>query len=50
MRYERIITTFILILPGLSWASVEVPEPGVLPLLAMGGVIAIAINFMKRKK
>jgi hypothetical protein len=50
MRYERLITALLLIFPGLSWATVEVPEPSILPLLAVGGIVAIAINFMTRKK
>ena len=31
-------------------ASAAVPEPSILPLLAVGGVVAVAIKFMKRRK
>jgi hypothetical protein len=50
MKSHKLITALIiLMLPAAAWA-VEVPEPEVLPLLAIGGVIAVAINFMRRKK
>ena len=51
MTYEKLITALFLMLPGLSWGpAAPVPEPGILPLLAAGGVVAIAIKFMRRKK
>ena len=31
-------------------ASAAVPEPSILPLLAVGGVVAVAVKFMRRKK
>ena len=51
MQTSKLITVLIFMLPSLSWAgSVAVPEPEVLALLAIGGVAAVAIKFMKRKK
>jgi hypothetical protein len=53
MQTSKLITVLIFMLPGMSWAgSIEtpVPEPEVLALLAIGGVAAVAIKFMKRKK
>ena len=52
MNAEKLLTTLLLLLPGLSWGPLptDVPEPGILPLLAAGGVVAIAVKFMKRKK
>ena len=29
---------------------VTVPEPGILPLLAVGGIVMVAVKFMRRKK
>ena len=31
-------------------AYAAIPEPSILPLLAMGGVVAVAVKFMRRKK
>lgn len=53
MKSYNVITALILMLPGLSWGPGEpdqIPEPGILPLLAAGGIVALAIKFMKRKK
>jgi hypothetical protein len=51
MNYHRIITAILLMLPGLSWGPpVEVAEPSILPLLAAGGVVAVAVKFMRRNK
>ena len=50
MKTEKLVTVLLLLLPGASWAPVEVPEPGILPLLAAGGIVAIALNIIKRKK
>ena len=53
MPFSKLITALMLMLPGLSWAGeppVLVPEPEVLALLAIGGVAAVAIKFMNRKK
>ncbi|MEA1890103.1 MAG: PEP-CTERM sorting domain-containing protein [Pseudomonadota bacterium] len=30
--------------------AVAVPEPSILPLLAAGSVVAVAVKFMRRKK
>jgi|GEM_PF-6157153 len=49
MKFQKLITALMLMLPAAAWAAV-VPEPGILPLLAVGGVVAIAVKFMKRKK
>ena len=52
MNAEKLLTTLLLLLPGLSWGPppiIEAPEPGILPLLAAGGVVAIAVKFIKRK-
>ena len=51
MPFSKLITALMLMLPGLSWAGEPtVPEPEVLALLAIGGVAAVAIKFMNRKK
>jgi hypothetical protein len=52
MPFSKLITALMLMLPGLSWAGAPptVPEPEVLALLAIGGVAAVAIKFMNRKK
>lgn len=50
MKTEKLFTALLLMLPGLSWAPVVVPEPDVLPLLAAGGVIAVAVKLVRRKK
>jgi hypothetical protein len=52
MPFTKLITALMLMLPGLSWAGAPftVPEPEVLALLAIGGVAAVAIKFIKRKK
>ena len=51
MQSSKLITALIFMLPGLSWAgTINVPEPEILGLLAIGGVAAVAIKFMKRKK
>ena len=53
MQPSKLITALLLILPSLSWAGIDVtpvPEPEVLALLAIGGVAAVAIKFMNRKK
>lgn len=31
-------------------AYASVPEPGILPLLAIGGITVVAVKFMKHKK
>ena len=61
MKSQKLITAFLLILPGLSWAgfvTINVPEPDILPLLAVGGIgavavhyiVAAAVQYMRRKK
>jgi hypothetical protein len=51
MKYEKLITALLLLLPGLSWGPVgQVNEPSILPLLAAGGIVAVAVKFMRRKK
>ena len=50
MNVQKLLTVLILMLPALSWGDAVAPEPGVLPLLAAGGIVAIAVKFMKRKK
>ena len=52
MKLEKLITGSLLLLPGLSWGppGSVVPEPGILPLLAAGGVVAVAARLMRRKK
>ena len=49
MNLQKLITALLLMLPAAAWA-VAIPEPGILPLLAAGGVVAVAVKFMRRKK
>lgn len=56
MKSEKLVTALILMLPTTLWAvagggnTVAVPEPSILPLLAAGGVVGLAVKFMRRKK
>ena len=52
MKSQKLITALLFMLPGLSWGpmQVTVPEPSILPLLAAGGIVMIAVKFMRRKK
>ena len=53
MKTEKLITVLLLILPATLWAQTlppVIPEPGILPLLAAGGVVAVAVKFIRRKK
>ena len=52
MNPQKLITAFLLLLPGLCWGPepVSAPEPGILPLLAVGGIVAVAVQFMRGKK
>ena len=51
MNIKNVLFLLPLVFPGLSWASVEqVPEPSILPLLLVGGVVALAVKFMGRKR
>lgn len=49
MKSEKLITALLLMLPAAAWAA-PIPEPSVLPLLAIGGVAVLAVKFMRRKK
>ena len=44
----KLITALLLMAPAAAWA-VPVPEPDVLPLLVVGGVVAVAVKVMRRK-
>jgi hypothetical protein len=54
MNKHKLITTMLLMLPGLSWGgetpTVTAPEPGMLALLAAGGVVAGVAAVIRRKK
>jgi hypothetical protein len=51
MNTHKLITALLLMLPGLSWGGIiETPEPGILPLLAAGGLVVGVIAFIRRKK
>jgi hypothetical protein len=55
MKSQKLITAVLLMLPGLSWGGfpmppVSAPEPGILPLLAVGGIVTVAVQIMRRKK
>ena len=49
MKPQKLFTALLLMSPAAAWAT-PVPEPSVLPLLAIGGVAVLAVNFMRRKK
>ena len=53
MKSQKLITALLLMLPAAAWAApppVHAPEPGILPLLAAGGIVMVAVKFMRRKK
>ena len=51
MKNAYLVALAMLLMPLSSHAGVAVvPEPGILPLLAVGGVIAVAIKIMKSRK
>lgn len=54
MNVNKLIAVSLLMLPGLSWAggtpTVSAPEPGMLALLGIGGVVAGLIAFTRRRK
>jgi len=49
MKYEKLITALLLMAPAAAWAQ-PIPEPETISLLAVGGVVAVAVKFMTRKK
>jgi hypothetical protein len=49
MKPHMLITALLLMLPAAAWAA-PIPEPEVMSLLAIGGVVAVAVNYMRRKK
>ena len=49
MHSQKLITALLLMLPASAWAA-AIPEPSILPLLAIGGVAVLAVKFMRRKK
>jgi hypothetical protein len=51
MNTQKLIIALPLMLPGLSWGAAQVtaPEPGNLSLVAVGGIVAFAVPFMRRK-
>ena len=54
MKSQKLITALLLMLPAAAWAipadPPSVPEPSILPLLAAGGIVAVGVKFMKRKR
>lgn len=51
MKNAYLAALAMLLMPLSSHAGQAViPEPGILPLLAVGGVIAVAIKIMKNRK
>jgi hypothetical protein len=54
MNTLKLITAVLLILPGLSWGgeamTISAPEPGLLPLLAVGGIVVAVVHYMRGKK
>jgi hypothetical protein len=54
MKLSKLMTAFLLMLPAAAWAPPPppetVPEPGILPLLALLGVVALAVELVKRRK
>jgi hypothetical protein len=52
MKHAFTIATLMFLFPMSASANIPipVPEPGILPLLAIGGVIWLAFNLKKRKK
>jgi len=50
MKQALTITTLLFLIPMPALAIEPIPEPGIMPLLALGGVIGLAFYFKKRKK
>ena len=50
MKHAFTIATLMFLFPMSASANISVPEPGILPLLALGGVIWLAFYLKKRKK
>lgn len=50
MKQAFTIATLLFLMPMSASANDPIPEPGILPLLAMGGVIGLAFYLKKRKK
>jgi hypothetical protein len=52
MKIKNMLTALLLLVPAGAWAGVpvEAPEPGVLPLLAVGGAVILAARLLRRKK
>ena len=50
MKSQKLITALLLMAPAITWASVPIPEPSLLPLIAVGGIVAVAVKFMRRKR
>jgi len=50
MKQAFTIATFMLLIPMSASANQPIPEPGIMPLLAMGGVIGLAFYLKNRKK
>ena len=53
MKYQKITTAVLLLAPAAVWAGIpptSVPEPDILPLLAVGGAVILAARLLRRKK
>jgi len=50
MKQALTIATLMFLYPMSASANAPIPEPGIMPLLAMGGVIGLAFYLKKRKK
>ncbi len=50
MKQIFTIATLLFLMPTSASAEVPIPEPGIMPLLAIGGVIGLAFYLKKRKK
>ena len=50
MKQAFTIATLMFLIPMSASAALPIPEPDIMPLLAMGGVIGLAFYLRKRKK